>query len=579
MVTSVPPPPSGADYYDVGAFTRNVKTRSSDAQVWFNRGLIWSYAFNHLEAVRCFRYAIQHDPTCVMAHWGVAYAIGPNYNKPWELHDEQELLDTLRNARQAALDAIAHITPETDPVERALAHAILTRYPETAKGKEFLEWNTKYADAMQKVYDSNGQDLDVAALYADSLMNLAPWDLWDLETGLPRSKSRTLEVQAVLEKAMADPSSSSHPGPLHLYIHVMEMSATPEKALKTSHLLLGLVPDGGHLEHMPSHINLLVGDYAGAMKSNRLAIVADAKYAVRSSSTDFYTFYRLHNIQTFLYAAMHAGRLADSLWAVDLLEAATPESTLRIESPPLADWLETVLNARAHVLVRFGRWQEILDLTLPTETELYSVTVANIHYAKGVAYAALGRVDEAISERKVFHSAISRIPPSRIIYPNRCVDVIQIGVAMLDGEIEYRRGNFDLAFDRLDEAVSLSDALIYTEPPAWMQPPRHALAGLKLEQGLVGEALDIYATDLGLNQKLSRPLQHPNNVWALHGYHECLVTLERTEEAKAVEGQLATALSLADIPVYASCFCATGNEARKITSSSGAVRACCNGTQ
>ncbi|WWD22196.1 hypothetical protein CI109_106687 [Kwoniella shandongensis] len=576
-MTVIIPLPSSANYYDIGTFARTVTTPTPEAQVWFDRGLTWTYGFCHLEAERCFKHALEHDPTFVMAYWGLAYTIGPNYNKPWELHDEQDLLDTLRNARQASLNAIKHITPESSEVEVALAKAILTRYPEeeVAAGKDFLEWNKTYAEAMKMVYEKfgGGGDLDIAALYADALMNLAPWDLWDLGTGLPRSTSRTVEVQSVLEKALADPRSSTHPGLLHLYIHVMEMSVTPEKALGPADLLRGLIPDSGHLEHMPSHIDLLVGDWAKAMQANKSAISADAKYAVRSSSTDFYTFYRLHDIQTFLYAAMHTGRYVDSLWAVDNLEAATPENLLRTESPPLADWLETVLNARAHVLVRFGKWEEILQLKLPKDKELYSATTANVHYARGVAYAALGRVEEAIAEREVFHAAIKRIQPTRIIYPNKCVDVIQVGEAMLDGEIAYRQGDFDIAFQRLEDAVRICDGLTYTEPPAWMQPPRHALAGLKLEQGLVEEALDIYATDLGIINTLSRPLQHPNNVWALHGYHECLVKLGQTEEAKRIEEKVANALKMADVKIYASCFCARGKEASDAGSS--LMESCC----
>ncbi|MGW5658067.1 tetratricopeptide repeat protein [Streptomyces humi] len=546
------------DYYDLGSHGRRVTTSSSAAQTWFDRGLNWTYAFNHEEAVRCFEAAGAADPDCAMADWGVAYALGPNYNKPWEFFDERDLARTTERTHAAVERAHAKAVRAT-PVERALVEALRARYPRAAApdAAACSVWSTAYADRMRAVHDLAPDDLDVATLHADALMNLTPWQLWDIRTGRPAEGARTEEARAVLERALATEAGTRHPGLLHLYIHLMEMSPAPETALPVADRLRDLVPDAGHLQHMPSHLEVLCGDYRRVVSDNSAAVAADEKYHARAGAMNFYTLYRCHNLHFRIYGAMFLGRLQDALDTADLLEAAVPEELLRVPSPPMADWLEGFLAMRVHVLIRFGRWDDVLALPLPADPRLYCVTTAMLHYARGVAYSATGRIAEAEAERARFRDAVAAVPATRTLFNNTCVDILAIAAAMLDGELAYRKGDFDTAFTALRRSVDLDDHLPYDEPWGWMQPTRHAYGALLLERGRVEEAEAVYRADLGLDDTLPRPLQHPGNVWALHGFHECLRRLGKDGEARIVAQQLRLAAATADVPITASCYCRT----------------------
>ncbi|KJZ75199.1 hypothetical protein HIM_05393 [Hirsutella minnesotensis 3608] len=546
------------DYYDLGRFHRPVSTSSAAAQQWFDRGLVWCYGFNHEEAAKCFECAVERDPECALAHWGLAYALGPNYNKPWELFGNGERRTTAErthNAVARAKESAANATP----VERALIEALHHRYPspEAPAKPDFCMWNRGYADAMADVSARFPDDLDVAALYADALMNMTPWNLWDIRTGEPTAESRTLEAKRVLDRALAQDGGDQHPGLLHLYIHLMEMSKCPEAAMPAADKLRGLVPDSGHLNHMPSHLDILVGDYARAVVANTDAVRADEKYLKRDGPMNFYTLYRSHDYHFRLYSAMFAGQSRIALETVDMLEASISEELLRVQSPPMADWLEAFLAMRVHALIRFGRWKDILALKLPQDSDLYCVTTALIHYARGMALAATGRVQDAIRQRQLFRDSVPRVKPSRTLFNNKCIDILCVAEAMLDGEIEYRAGNFDSAFERLRESIVRYDKLPFDEPWGWMQPARHAYGALLLEQGHVEDALAVYSADLGMDESLPRVHRHPNNVWALHGYHECLLKLGRKAEAEAIEPRLKVALAAADVPIRSSCYCRT----------------------
>ncbi|KAI1395567.1 TPR domain protein [Hypoxylon fuscum] len=547
----------GHDYYDLGTYRRAVTSSSEEAREWVNRGLIWSYGFNHEESAKCFERAIACDSKCVMAYWGLAYALGPNYNKPWDFFDEVELEAVMQRTHSVVERARAR-AEKASPVEKALVEALKYRYPQGHAGDHnWSIWNQGYADAMGKVYEEFSDDLDIATLYVDALMNLTPWQLWDLDTGKPASGARTLEAKTILERAMDREGGSRHPGLLHLYIHLMEMSATPETALDAANTLRDLVPDAGHLNHMPTHIDVLVGDYKSAIESNQKAILADDVFFAREDPLKFYTLYRMHDLHFRIYAAMFAGQSKITLETVERLEKALPEELLRVESPPMADWLEGFLAMRVHALIRFGLWQEIIDLPFYQDGKLYCTTNALNHYAKGVAFAAISKVEEAAKQREQFIEASKAVPASRMVFNNKCVDILQVAEAMLDGELEYRRKNYDSAFSHLRTAIERSYALPYDEPWGWMQPPSHAYGALLVEQGHFDQAVEVYAEDLGINGKLPRALQHPKNVWALHGYHECLVRLGRIDEAKAIKPQLDAAIGVADIPIKASCFCRT----------------------
>jgi tetratricopeptide (TPR) repeat protein len=221
----------------------------------------------------------------------------------------------------------------------------------------------------------------------------------------------------------------------------------------------------------------------------------------------------------------------------------------------MADWLEGFVAMQMHGLIRFGRWEDIIALELPADASLYCVTTAMMHYAKGVALAAMGKVPEAEEERTLFQQLKKQVPVSRMLFNNRCIDILGVGEAMLDGEIAYRRGEHETAFEHLRTAVERDDSLPYDEPWGWMQPTRHALGALLLEQGRVDEAVAVYAADLGIEPTLPRALRHPNNVWASHGYHECLVKLGRKTEARVFASQLKIRLARSDVPIKSSCFC------------------------
>ena len=545
--------------FNLGAYTRPTSTSSPEAQAWFDRGLIWSYAFNHEEAIACFERAIAADEGFALAHWGVAYAVGPNYNKQWDAFDPVDLTTSLRRAYDAT-ERAGDLAQHASDVERDLIWALRSRYPSPDPADDMAQWGEAYAQAMRQIHEHWPEDLDVAALCADALINVTAWSLWDLPTGRPADGAHTVEARRVLESAIARAHGPAHPGLLHFYIHLMEMSPTPEAALEAADALRDLTPDAGHLVHMPTHIDVLLGDYERVIAGNERAIAADDRMAAHAGALNFYSLYRAHDHHFRIYGAMFAGREATALAAADALAAALPAELLRVEVPPMADWLESFVGMRLHVLVRFGRWDQVIGEPLPADPELYCVTTALTHYAKGVAFAASSRVPEAERAREQFTAAVARVPDTRYLFTNTALDILAIAAAMLDGEIAYRRADYETAWAHLRRAIELDDTLPYDEPWGWMQPTRHAYGALLLEQGEVETALAVYAADLGYDATLPRACQHPNNVWSLHGHHECLARLGRTDEAAAIKPQLDAARARADVEINASCFCRVSAE-------------------
>jgi tetratricopeptide (TPR) repeat protein len=291
------------------------------------------------------------------------------------------------------------------------------------------------------------------------------------------------------------------------------------------------------------------------IEANERAIAADEHWTQAEGRIGFYALYRAHNHHFRIYGAMFAGRRATALQAADALAASLPEDLLRVEVPPMADWLESFVGMRLHVFVRFGMWNQLIAEPLPGDPELYCVTTALTHYAKGVAYAATSRVDQAERERESLLAAIAGVPESRYMFNNTAADILAVARAMLDGEIAYRAADYDAAWTHLRHAIELDDTLPYDEPWGWMQPARHAYGALLLERGHVQEAASVYAADLGLDGTLPRACQHPHNVWSLHGYHEALHRLGACEQAAKLEPALERALALADVAIGASCFC------------------------
>ena len=333
------------------------------------------------------------------------------------------------------------------------------------------------------------------------------------------------------------------------------MSPFPQKALRAGDRLRELVPDSGHLVHMPTHIDVLCGHYHHVVVYNQKAVVADRKFLEREGPMNIYSMYRNHNYHFVVYGAMFLGQYTPALQAAQELIDTTPEALLRIPSPPMADFIEPFLSMKQHVLIRFGKWHKIIAQELPKDPELYCSTTAMMLYAKGVAHSVLGELAEAEKARTAFRAARARVPESRRVHNNTVVDLLAIAEEMLSGELEYRRGNVDVAFAHLRRAVGLSDALPYDEPWGWMQPARHALGALLLEQGKLAEAEAVYRADLGYDGTLGRAYQHPDNVWSLHGLHECLVRRGDTVEAPLIKARLDLAQARTEVPIRASCLC------------------------
>ncbi|MEX5513269.1 hypothetical protein [Pseudophaeobacter sp. 1A09344] len=542
-------------YYELGTYSCPVTTGSAKAQLWFDRGLIWTYGYNHQEAATCFRRALAEDPGCAMAHWGLAYASGPNYNMPWELHDPATRAEALATAYDATQYALAHAEGCT-PVEQALIAALTARYPQRTPVDDMHAWDNDFADSMRAAFAKVPDNLDLRCVYVESLLNLTPWNMWDLKTGLPAEGAATKEAQQVLEDAFDSlPGAMTHPGLLHLYVHLMEMSPTPEKALKAGDVLRDLVPDAGHLVHMPTHIDVLCGNYQDVVYWNQKAIEADLKYYEREGAYNIYTGYRQHDYHFVIYGALFLGQIEPALRANQGLWDTTPIEMLRIESPPMADYFESYMAMHPHILIRFGRWGEAIALELPEDQELFRTLTATTHYARALGYAATGRVAEAEAEEALFLAAKDRVPETRLMHNNRVVDLLEIAREMLRGEIEYRKGNFDIAYGHLRRSVDLDDNLPYDEPWGWMQPTRHALGALLLEQGNVTEAEAVYRADLGLDDTLSRASIHPDNVWSLKGLHDCLAARGETVEIHHIRQKLDLAQARSD-GIMASCGCA-----------------------
>ncbi len=542
-------------YYDLGSYHRPIETPSPQAQVWFDRGMVWAYAFNHEEAIRCFERALELDPDLAIARWGIAYSIGPNYNKAWEAFDPVDLAASLARAR---MELGLAANGRASAVERGLIEALQARFPtDDPDDTDALQaGHAAYADAMAALAEAYPDDIDVQALAADALVNVTAWALWDTRTGEPAPGSRVVEAKRILDDALATPAGREHPGVLHLYLHTMEMSATPQDALPAADLLRDLVPDAGHLQHMPSHIDVLCGNYRNSVVSNLSAVQADRRFVEREGPLNFYSLYRAHNLHFIVYSAMFEGNSHVALRGRRRTRRTAHSGTAghRVAADGgLAGSVRAVADSRAGPVRPVGRADR--RSRCPRTSSCTARTAATIHYGRGVAHAAKGQLPQAHAEREAFTAAYARIPDTRYLFNNTARDILAIAAEMLDGEIDYREGRFDDAFAHLRRAIELDDALPYDEPWGWMQPTRHAYGALLLEQGRVEEAAEVYAADLGLDPTLARPCQHPGNVWSLHGYHECLQRLGRTAEAAIIGQQLELLRARADVPILASCAC------------------------
>jgi tetratricopeptide (TPR) repeat protein len=544
--------------FDLGSWTRPVTTTSPEAQTWFDRGLNWTFAYNHEEAVACYRRALDHDPDCAMAWWGIAYASGPFYNRAWIRYSDAEIAHTLPVCHAAAAAAMARAATATG-AERALIDAIPLRYRQPGEGDRntLNRWHRDFTDAMRAAHRAHPDDPDITAIFAEAALTCTPRQLFDLKTGQPNPESLIGEALPVLERAIAAcrRNGVTHPGLLHMQIHALEMSPHPERALSAADTLRGLMPDAGHLEHMPAHIYMLCGHYAEAVDQSRRAVAADDKYLAFGGDANFYTTARCHDLHLYIYSAMLLGQYQAALHAADRIRAIAAPDLVAASAPFMASILDGYSGMRSHVQVRFGKWRELTREPPPPDPDLTPIRSAMFHYARGVAHAALGEMAAAEAAREAFAAARERFPADAVFLSNTVRDTLGVGAAMMDGEIAYRRGEHDRAFDALRLAVERHDILNYTEPWAWMHPPRHALGALLAEQRRHEEAEAVYRADLGYDPRVPRPCQHPDNVWALHGLLECITRRGDDREAEVIRQRLTLAQARADIPITSACCC------------------------
>ncbi len=511
---------------------REITTNSETAQRLFDEGLMLCWGFNHDEAIATFERATEADPDCAMAWWGMAYALGPNINGP--LTD----MERAGRAYKAARRAMTLAGPTSD-VEKALIMAANARF-EAEPDVERKDLDLAYAMEMREVYKRFPNDSDVGVLYADSLMLLSrKWRQW------PEGDDRgpyTDEIVATLEKVLA--SHPEHAGVNHFYIHSVEASTSPERALPASDRLATLVPDSGHLLHMPSHIYIRLGAYRKAIAVNERAVAADDFFFASSGPQGIYHYYRAHNAHFLIWAAMFQGNKKKAMEAAYAMVGKLPKEGMST----LPRSVESYLFVPMHVMMRFGLWEEILAEEKPEEQ--YSIAVALYHHARAVAYANSGRLDQATSEAKLFEEVAATIPEDKQVRRAPVKTILNIARYMMRGEILFKQGKREEAFVALRRAVEEEDTIPYSEPPGWMQPMRHALGALLLEDGRAAEAESVYREDLA---------QHAENGWSLLGLAESLSLQGKSSEAQAVDVRFRLAWADADTEITASCFCRVEN--------------------
>jgi len=508
---------------NVGEHKFPVTTDSERAQLFMNQGLNLTYGFNHAEAGRAFREAARLDPDCAMAYWSQALVIGPNINAPMNPDDEPKAYELVQKA--VALKSNA------SEKEQALIDALATRY--SGSSEDRAEGDRAYASGMRDVAKRYPDDLDVATLYVESMMDLRPWNYW-MEDGQPYED--TLEIVALIESVIE--RNPEHPLALHLYIHLMEPTDEPEKAEAAADRLLPLAPAAGHLVHMPSHIYQRIGRYEDSAKANELAVLADEDYISQCRAQGLYPMgYYPHNIHFLWFASSADGRGELANDAARKVASKIPDETLE-EMPMLVGFRVVPYYAQT----RFGRWDEMLAEPPPPATDLY--LTGTWHYARGLAFLGKGRIYQAEKElADVKRIAAAERLDYAMFSPNTAANIFSIAPHVLAAEIAAARGNYDEAMPHLDTAVRLEDSLVYTEPSEWHYPVRHLLGAVLLEAGRAREAEAVYWQDLKI---------HPDNGWALFGLMQALRAQGKDDEAAVIERRFEKAWARADIQLTSS---------------------------
>ena len=570
------------DDYDFGdasnySFANEITCRNDETRKMYILAHGHMLNYNHEEAIACFQKCTELDPDCAMAWWGIAYCLSSNYN--WSpglgsghdpIQQAMSLKDKCTELEQDLINALA---------ERHSEEARDAADPSVLNMGNSPELNIAFADAMAPLYEKYKGNLDVTAIYVEALMNLKAWQLWDKNTKtgeITPADDNTLLLVKVLEDAFESSDEAKvHPAICHLYCHALELSPFPERALPAADVLRTRMPGLGHLVHMPSHIDAWVGQWKEAIDCNIAAVEADDRYVeITGNESQFYKFYRMHNHHFVVWCAMFDGQYETALKyarkAVETLPAGDANSGVQFMLagviPMGAIFLESYVTMPWHVMIRFGKWNEILNEPLHTDRDVFPAAIATQHYARGVAYASMGMVLEAEAEQVLFKEALQnpalagRVLHNNLMYqdPSEGPCILLVNDAILDGEIEYRRqylakekgqdADFTVAFNHLRRGVDLSLNLAYNEPWGQMQPVRHILGALLLEQGEIEEAEAVYRADIDLWK---------DNMWGLLGLKLCLEARGDTSgELEKVTSQFEERSSRADIIPAKTCFCA-----------------------
>jgi tetratricopeptide (TPR) repeat protein len=502
-----------------GVLHHPVSTRNAEAQQFFEQGLVLIYGFNHEEAARSFRRATELDPKLAMAYWGIALAVGPNYNEP-EIDVERVKLayEALKKAQELGSQSA---------IERDYIAALAKRFSVESK-PDYKRLGKDYADAMGVLYRTYPDDLDAATLYADSLMNIHPWQLWTKD-GKPGED--TEEIVAVLESVLRrDPN---HIGANHLYIHAVEASRHPERALPSAERLSRLNPSSGHLVHMPAHIYIRTGSYDAAAIANEEAAEADRKYikANNVKGSVYTLMYYSHNLHFLVESYNRTGQLSEARKAARQLdENVRPH----VQAMPM---VEAFMQSTTFVLLRFGKWDEILRMPAPDQSLVVSGAIR--HYARSLAFAAAGKISEAGQERTAFANALKQIPAETPYGAlNKASTVFEVAKNIVDARIAWASKDRNAAIDSWRKAVAAQDALSYDEPPAWYYPVHESLGAALLLNGDAAGAEQVFRQDLLIN---------PRNARSLFGLSESLKAQNKSDAAAWVEREFVSAWKKSEV--------------------------------
>lgn len=509
----------------LGNLHYKVTTRSAKAQQFFDQGLALTYAFNHGEAFRSFRTALKHDSTCAMAYWGIAMVLGPNYNVALDPSSLADINSAIENAVKYADGAT--------PNEKALIHTMTLRFPKE-EVEDITPYYQAYAQALKEAHLQFPDDMDIASIYADALMNLHPWDLWQKD-GTPQPW--TPEILATIEKILQ--VAPSHPGAMHYYIHATEASKNAEIALPYADKLRTAMPAAGHLVHMPSHTYIRTGHYHKGVVANEKASLADSTYIAQCRAEGYYPLVLYpHNIHFLAACAFLEGSGRKALDAARMVSR-------KADRKHLADLagVQHFYIIPLYVMVHLGRWNEILQEPHPGKPLLYPSAIW--HYARGMAYAAKGDPQAAGEELKALHriAADDALKELSIWDMNKVEDLVKIAAYNLEGEIAGHNGDYVTAADRFSKAIAIEDNLAYTEPPDWFFSVRLSLGHWLVKAGRFAEAENVFLEDLQTFKE---------NGWALKGLFNSLKGQGKDAEALAVHKRFEKAWKWADLAIESS---------------------------